>query len=195
MEKLKIICGFKRSCHPHRAQCNLHGNGGNNPNPTLCRNITNRRRAQEALRESEEKHRILLSESPDPTFSFTSEGRYRYVNKAFALGVGKPVEDIIDKTMWDVFSKEEADKRFASLCQVFRTGEEKVIEVRVPRAGGDRYYMTTITPIKDTAEGVLSAICSSKEITERKRMEAQLLESEERYRALFRIFRHSRDHH
>ena len=142
-------------------------------------------RVQEELRESEEQHRILLSESPDPTFSFTPAGQYKYVNRAFARGVGKPVEDIIGKTIWDVFPKEEADKRFTPLSQVFRTGVEKVIEVRVPRADGDRYYVTTITPIRGPKGEILSAICSSKDITERKRMEAELRDSEELHRILF----------
>ena len=38
------------------------------------------KRANDVLRESEEKYRILLSESPDPTFSFTPEGQMRYLN-------------------------------------------------------------------------------------------------------------------
>jgi two-component system, cell cycle sensor histidine kinase and response regulator CckA len=139
----------------------------------------------DSLRESEEKYRILLSELPDPSFSFTPKGQYKYVNKAFAEGVGKPVEDIIGKSIWDIFPKEEADKRFASLSQVFNAGKEKVIEVRVPRTDGDRYYMTTITPIKDMNEEMLSAFCSSKDITDRKRMEEALRESEEKYRILF----------
>ena len=125
------------------------------------------------LRESEEKYRILLEESPDPIFSFTPEGRYKYLNQAFAKGVGKRVEDIIGKTIWDVFPKEEAEKRFAPLSDVFRTGNGKVIEVRVPRPSGDRYYVTTITPIRDAAGTVVSAICSSKDITERKQAEAE----------------------
>jgi PAS domain S-box-containing protein len=135
-------------------------------------------------REIDEEYRILLEESPDPFFSFTSEGQYKYVNRAFAEGVGKSIEDIIGKRIWDVFSKEEADKRFAFLSQIFRTGEEKVIEVRVPKADGDRYYVTTITPIKNTAGEVVSAICSSKNITDRKQAEDALRESEERYRSL-----------
>jgi two-component system, cell cycle sensor histidine kinase and response regulator CckA len=132
------------------------------------------------LRESEEKYRILLEESPDPIFSFSPEGQYMYVNRSFANGVGKPVEDIIGKRIWDVFPKEEADKRFTSLSQVFRTGEEKVIEVRVPRTDYDRYYMTTITPIKDTFGNAVSAICSSKDITKRKLAEDELLENRRR---------------
>lgn len=142
-------------------------------------------RSREILRESENKYRILLSESPDPTFSFTPAGQYTFVNKAFALGVGKPVEDIIGKTIWDVFPREEADKRFIPLSQVFRTGVEKVIEVRVPRPDGDRYYVTTITPIKNAKGDTVSAICSSKDITERKRMETQLQDREQQMRVLF----------
>ena len=126
----------------------------------------------DALRESVENYRILLEESPDPTFSFTSEGRYRFVNRAFAEGVGMPVEDIIGKSLWDVFDKEEADKRFAALCEVFRTGKEQAIEARVPREGGDRYYVTTMSPIKNMKGDVLFALCSSKNITERKQAEA-----------------------
>ena len=150
----------------------------------LERSEAEHRQAREALRESEERCRILLSESPDPTFSFNPEGRYLFVNQAFALGVGKTAEALVGKTIWDVFSKEEADKRFASLSQVFRTGEGKVIEVCVPRVDGDRHYLTTISPIKDTQGSVRSAVCSSKDITERKRTEAALEESRERYRAL-----------
>jgi len=136
------------------------------------------------LWESEEKHRILLDESTDPIFSLTEAGLYRYVNRAFAEGVRKPVEEIVGRTMWEVFPKEEADKRYAALCQVFQTGEEKVIEVRVPRPDGDRFYITTITPIHDKQGNVEIAICSSKDITDRKRAEDALRESEERYRLI-----------
>ena len=144
---------------------------------TVMVDQTGRKRAEHALRESEEKHRNLREESPDPLFSLTPEGRYKYVNRAFAEGTCMPAADIIGRTMWDVFSKEEADKRFAALSRVFATGAGEVIEVRVPRADGDRYYMTTITPIADAAGRAVSAHCSSRDVTALKRAEQNLLES------------------
>lgn len=151
---------------------------------TVVSDITERKRAEDALRESEEKHRILLAESSDPIFSFTAEGRYTFVNEAFAKGVNKPINEIIGKTIWDVFPKDEADKRFAALDQVFKNGSEKMIEARVPLPGGDQFYLTTITPIKGPDGQVLSVICSSKNITERKLMEDAIRENERRYRYL-----------
>jgi diguanylate cyclase (GGDEF)-like protein/PAS domain S-box-containing protein len=126
------------------------------------------------LRESEEKFRLLLDESSDPIFTFFPDGRYRYVNQAFAKGVGKKQSEIINRTIWDVFPKDEADKRFTVVRWVFEHGETRVIEVRVPRPGGDAYYITTAKPILDEQGQVISVICISKEITERKRMEQEL---------------------
>ncbi len=147
-------------------------------------NVSERVKYQQALKESEEKYRVLLDESTDPIFAFNPEGRYTYVNKAFAEGVGKDVSEIIGRTIFDVFSPEEAKKRFSALKYVFDTGEEKVIEVKVNNPNGDRYYITTITPVKNAFNKVTLAICSSKDITERKNIESALSENE----ALFKAF-------
>lgn len=133
-----------------------------------------RRQAVEALRESEEKYRILLDQSSDPIFMFYADGTYRYVNRAFADGVGRELDEIIGNKIWDVFPKDEADKRFAVVEWVFENGQMRVIEVRVPRADGDRYYITTAKTILNEKNNVSSVICISKEITERKRMEDEL---------------------
>lgn len=158
--------------------------GGKPADLLSLRDVTEQRKRELALRESEETHRILLDQSTDPIFSFYPDGTYRYVNRAFAKGVGKTAGQIIGRKIWDIFDREEADTRFLALSTVFSTGVEKIIEVRVPDPGGDRYYMTTIVPIRDDKRTVVSAICSSKDITERKRAEDALRESEERYRHL-----------
>ena len=143
---------------------------------------TEKVKAEETLRENEEKYRILLDESTDPIFSFAQDGTYLYANRAFVSGVGKKVSEVIGKRIWDVFEKEEADKRYAAVKTVFETGREKTIEVRVPLNGEDHFYITSITPIKNEAEKVTTVICSSKEITDRKRTEDALRLSEQKMR-------------
>lgn len=126
------------------------------------------------LREREETFRLLLDESSDPIFSFYPDGTYRYVNKAFAKGVGRAQNTINGFKIWDVFSQDEADKRFAVVKWVFANGQQREIEVRVPLPEGDHYYLTTVKPVFNEAGEVVSVICISKEITERKRMEDEL---------------------
>jgi len=149
------------------------------------RNITERRRVEQALIESETKHRVIIEESSDPIFTFTPEGRYSYANQALADAFGKPVEAIIGKKIADFFPPEEAEKRYAALSEVFRTGEKHFVEGPVQTVDGTRYYLTTITPVKDLEEKVTSAICTSIDITGRKRIEEALKQSEVSYRGLF----------
>jgi diguanylate cyclase (GGDEF)-like protein/PAS domain S-box-containing protein len=128
----------------------------------------------EKLRASEEKYRILLEESSDPIFTFYPDGQYLYANRAFVDGVGKKLEDIVGKKIWDVFSKDEADKKYSVLRWVFEHGQTRVVEVRVPRPDGDHYYITTAKPIFNEQGQVTSVICISKDITERKHRELEL---------------------
>ncbi|CAB1084727.1 hypothetical protein D1AOALGA4SA_12237 [Olavius algarvensis Delta 1 endosymbiont] len=134
----------------------------------------------EKLRLSENHYRTLLDESVDPTFSFFSDGTYRYVNNAFAKGVGKTSQEIIGRKIWDVFEKEEADKRFAVVKKVFTEGVTVEIEVRVPLPSGDAYYLTTAKPIFNDDDTVETVICTSKNITKRKIAEIELKNEHEK---------------
>jgi PAS domain S-box-containing protein len=128
----------------------------------------------ERLRISEKHYRLLLDESMDPTFSFYPDGTYRYVNNAFAQGVGKTSDKIIGRKIWDIFKKDEADKRFAIVKKVFSNGNTEEIEVRVPLPSGDTYYITTVKPIFNETGEVETVICTSKNITKRKLTEDAL---------------------
>ena len=134
----------------------------------------------EKLRHSEKYYRRLLDESGDPTFSFYADGTYRYANKAFAKGVGRPLDDIIGHKIWDLFEKDEADKRFAIVKKVFAGGKTEEIEVRVPLPSGDTYYLTTAKPILNETGEVETVICTSKNITKRKLAEDALREEHDK---------------
>lgn len=132
------------------------------------------------LRNNAKHYQILMDESMDPTFSFYADGTYRYVNKAFARGAGKPLGEIIGNTIWDVFEKDEADKRFAIVKKVFAEERAEEIEVRVPLPSGDTYYLTTVKPIFNDLGTVETVICTSKNITKRKLAEIALKEKHEK---------------
>lgn len=119
-------------------------------------------------------YRILLDESTDPIFAIDGDGNYLYVNQAFASGVGRELDKIINHRIWDVFPLEEAEKRYAVVKWVFENRKAKVFEVRVPRTDGDRYYITSVKPVFNTQGEVIMVNAISKEITERKTMEEEL---------------------
>jgi PAS domain S-box-containing protein len=137
------------------------------PFQALEREMCNSREREEAFREKDERVHVLLDESSDPIFSFAADGTYLYINTIFANTIGRKPQDVIGKKIWDVFSKDEADKRFALVHQVFQNGETGTIEVKVPLpGGGEKYFLTTVKPIKDGHGAVSFVICISKDITE-----------------------------
>lgn len=120
------------------------------------------------------RYRVLLDNSSDAIFSFDKYGQYLYVNQEFAKTVCDTTpEYIIGKKIGDVFSKEEANKRYAVVKWVFKNGEAKNIEVRVSNPNGETYHLTTVKPIFDEQDNVTSVICISKEITERIQVEKE----------------------
>jgi PAS domain S-box-containing protein len=133
----------------------------------LVSEIRHSRDREESFREKDGRVHVLLDESSDPIFSFAADGTYLYINRIFAHTIGRKQEEVIGKKIWDVFSKEEADKRFAMVKKVFQTGETGTIEVRVPLpGGGEKYFLTTVKPVKDEGGSVSFVICISKDITE-----------------------------
>lgn len=137
------------------------------PYQALISHLRQSRDMEEVFREKDERVHILLDESSDPIFSFAADGTYLYVNRIFANTIGRAQQEVIGKTIWDVFDKDEADKRFAIVREVFQAGEIRTIEVKVPLpGGGEKFFLTTVKPVKD-GQGIVSfVICISKDITE-----------------------------
>src|ERR1035437_2545266 len=139
------------------------------------RDITERKRAQDALWESEEKYRTLIQYSSDPIFSYNKDDTYRFVNEAFAKAFERPPAEIIGKTPLSIMSQDEAEKRLEFVHRVFQTKQKSENEVKVIQSTGEKhFYLTMADPIFNTEGEVIYVSCISKDITERKLAEKAL---------------------
>ncbi|MFZ4522170.1 MAG: PAS domain S-box protein [Bacteroidales bacterium] len=142
---------------------------------TVVHNITERKQAEDALKESEDKYRSLIQYSSDPIFSFNSDGTYRFVNEAFARVFGLIPADLAGKTPHFLFPYDEAERRLEVVRRVFLTGQKGEIEVKVnSKSGEEIYLLTLLDPIKNDEGKVLFVTCISKNITERKLAENEI---------------------
>jgi PAS domain S-box-containing protein len=159
----------------------------NNKEPFIegtCLDITKRKMAEDALRESEFKYRTLIEFSNDVIFCVDKNGYYLYTNKVFASTFGKTPEYFYGKSFWDVFPKEHADQRFKAVSKIFETGEAGSVEVEVPLPDKTLHFLATLNPVKDSHGNVTAVLTHSRNITDRKLAEKALKESENKLREI-----------
>jgi PAS domain S-box-containing protein len=152
------------------------------------RDITERKKTEAALRQSEERLRLITNLVPHGIFAKDADGRHIFANPALAEMAGFSIEEMIGKTDFDlVADKAEAKAYRADDLAVIQSGSEMFIaeESRTDLSGRTRILQTIKIPfaVPETGGPAVLGICM--DITERKRAEAALQQSEERFRSMF----------
>jgi PAS domain S-box-containing protein len=140
----------------------------------LCRDITSRKRMEEALRDREERYRRLAESSPDIIFTIGRNLLVTYANRRAADFLGRPVEDVVGRPQRDLFPPEIAARHERSLERVFETAETLVAE----NLDYGRHLETRLVPVRDPSGRVTSVLGISRDMTERKRTEEALIRAE-----------------
>lgn len=145
-----------------------------------ARDISSRRLAQAAQRESEERFRLFMDNTPAMTFIKDAEGRYLYLNRAAQTIYNAPLQQMRGLTNFDRLPLAVAQRLRANDLQVLETGQPHEFLEVIPDPGGrDRSWLTFKFPLRDAA-GSTSVGGVAIDITERREFEAALSRSEHR---------------
>ena len=128
----------------------------------------------------------LMNAIPNPIFYKDKKGIYQGCNKAFANSLGIPQEKIIGSSVYDISPEELAKKYEAMDYELFHNPRVQIYEYQAVNAYGEkREFLFNKAPYRDGKGEVAGLVGVMVDITEQKKLEHALKNSEEKYRALF----------
>lgn len=179
----------KKSGELFWAEVNLkHSNiGGRDCVLAVVRDITDRKRAEEELRASEEKYRTILENIDDGYFEVDIAGNFVFFNDSMCTILGYSNSEMLGMNNRDYMDKEIAKDVYRVFNEVFNTKKTKrSFDWELIRRDKSRAFVSTsVTPIIDNDENVVGFRGIARDITERKQAEQKIREINERMEATF----------
>lgn len=160
-----------------------------NGNPCLlCAtavDITKQKQAEDALRESEERYRILVENQTDMVVKFDPEGVLLFVSPSYCKTFDKSQCDLIGKRFIPLIHEEDRARVSEVLNNVYKPPYTAYVEERALTKDGWRWQAWLNTAVLNNEKKVEAIIGVGRDITERKRAEDAVRESEKRFREIF----------
>ncbi len=148
--------------------------------------ITERKNAEDKSEKNQKELDLIINSSPIIVFYKDKEGKFLRVNKAFAEALQIPPEKLLGKTVFDFYSAEIAQNMTNDDLEVLKSGCPRLgIIEQYKSASGLRWVQTDKVPILDENGIPNGLIGFAQDITERKKAEEALLESQQNFKALF----------
>ncbi|MES2037384.1 MAG: PAS domain S-box protein [Pseudomonadota bacterium] len=148
--------------------------------------ITALKESEQAIINSQRQIRTLVDSIGSVITMKDRQGRYQLLNSTYEKQLGISESEVLGKDASAFMPKEVADKIAEVESRVMATGQAITYEETIPRIDGSgaRFFMTTKTPLLNE-RGEIYGICGiATDITERKRLESEMRESEGRLRRI-----------
>ncbi len=143
----------------------------------VLKDITLRKLAQEALRKSEERYRVLVETMSDGLVQGDGAGTVTFVNNRFCEMVGVVKDEIIGNSILNLFYEDDREN-FMEQVRGKRIMRKSAFEIKLKsRSGGKIDAIVSPRPIVDDRNHLAGIVAVFTDITERKYLERQVLET------------------
>jgi PAS domain S-box-containing protein len=147
----------------------------------VARDITAQSRAEQALRESEERFRAIVETTPECVKLVGRDGTLLHMNSPGLQMVGATgAEEVVGKSIYDVIAPEHRDK-FRAFNERVCGGEKGSLEFDIIGLGGERRQMETHAAPLRSPDGMLTHLAVSRDVSHRKRSEETLRQHSQRF--------------
>ncbi len=135
----------------------------------IIANFLQRARAEQAIRESEERLRAIGNALPDIVFVIDEDGRYLEILSSESNLLFLSAENLKRQTFHDVFPKPAADRFLALLQKTITTGQSQVLEYDLNLPAGQRWFEGRTAPLQLKIDSKNCIVFVARDITDRKR--------------------------
>lgn len=158
----------------------------------ICHDITERKKSEEALKDSEEKFRSFVENANDIIYSLTLDGIFTYVSPKWTELLGYETSETIGKPYDSFIHPDDLPRCHEFVRKAITTGEKKSgIEYRIRHKNGTwQWHTTTASIIRDRKGRVIQYLGICHDITERKRSEEAIRKANRQLSLLSSITRH-----
>jgi PAS domain S-box-containing protein len=138
-----------------------------------------------AIKESEEKYRVLIENSHDIIYTLSSEGIFTFVSPAWTRLLGHPTEQVLNHSFQPFVHPEDLPACMKFLQSMFSAKpENSVIDYRVKHSDGSwRWHSTKAVSLRDNSGNISGFLGIARDISDIKMVESTLIESEEKFKS------------